>query len=90
HERLLAEATIAAYQDYFFLAALVVVLSMLPALPWVECLHSMRAALRSKPSQQDRPVAPRPTDARVLTLESPRRGQTTPVGMGEKVGPRRG
>jgi EmrB/QacA subfamily drug resistance transporter len=34
HERLLTEATMAAYQDYFFLAAVVVVVAMLPALPW--------------------------------------------------------
>ena len=30
YERLLAEATMAAYQDYFFLAALVIVLSIAP------------------------------------------------------------
>jgi len=74
HERLLAEATIAAYQDYFFLAALVVVLSMLPALPWVECLHGLRAALRSTPTRKALPAAPLPTDAGVLTLEGPTRG----------------
>jgi len=88
HERLLAEATIAAYQDYFFLAALVVVLSMLPALPWVECLHGLRAALRSTPTRKALLAAPLPTDAGVLTLEGPRRGQAAPV-VGAKVGPRR-
>ncbi len=33
-QRLLAEATTAAYQEYFFVAALVGVLGILPALPW--------------------------------------------------------
>jgi hypothetical protein len=78
HERLLAEATIAAYQDYFFLAALVVVLSMLPALPWVECLHSFRAVLRSKPAWETLSAALLPADAGVLTLESPTHGQAPP------------
>jgi EmrB/QacA subfamily drug resistance transporter len=41
-QRLLAEATTVAYQDYFFLAALVGVLSMLPALPWIEMFQAMR------------------------------------------------
>jgi hypothetical protein len=34
HERLLSEATMMAYQDYFFLAAVIVVVSILPAVPW--------------------------------------------------------
>jgi DHA2 family multidrug resistance protein len=46
HQRLLAEATTAAYQDYFFLAALVGMLAMLPALPWVECWRLVRVRLR--------------------------------------------
>jgi MFS family permease len=33
-QRLLAEATTTAYQEYFFVAALVGVLSILPSLPW--------------------------------------------------------
>jgi hypothetical protein len=43
-QRLLAEATTAAYQDYFVLAAAVGALAMLPALPWQEWyqrLHSL-------------------------------------------------
>ena len=44
-ERLLAEATIVAYQDFFFLAALVGVLSILPALPWVEISQGLRRLL---------------------------------------------
>jgi EmrB/QacA subfamily drug resistance transporter len=42
-QRLLAEATTAAYQDYFFIAALIGVLSMLPALPWIGLCHRLRA-----------------------------------------------
>jgi hypothetical protein len=38
-QRLLAEATTAAYQDYFFVAALVGVLGILPALPWERFMH---------------------------------------------------
>jgi MFS family permease len=34
HQRLLAEATTAAYQDYFIIAALAAVAGILPALPW--------------------------------------------------------
>ena len=34
HARLVSEATMMAYQDYFFLAAVIVVVSMLPAVPW--------------------------------------------------------
>jgi MFS family permease len=79
HGRLLAEATIAAYQDYFFLVALVVVLSILPALPWVACLHSFRAARRSKSAWEALPAVPLPTEAAILTLGSPGRGLSTPV-----------
>jgi hypothetical protein len=38
-QRLLAEATTAAYQEYFFVAALVGVLGILPALPWEKLIH---------------------------------------------------
>jgi aspartokinase/homoserine dehydrogenase 1 len=38
-QRLLAEATTAAYQEYFFVAALVGVLGILPALPWERFMH---------------------------------------------------
>ncbi len=34
HQRLLAEATTSAYQEYFFLAAVAAVAGTLPALPW--------------------------------------------------------
>jgi EmrB/QacA subfamily drug resistance transporter len=52
HRRLLAEATTAAYQDYFFLAALVGVLAMLSALPWLQVWRVIRAALQSGPPGQ--------------------------------------
>jgi hypothetical protein len=42
-QRLLAEATTVAYQDYFFIAALIGALSMLPALPWIALCHRLRA-----------------------------------------------
>ncbi len=38
-QRLLAEATTAAYQENFFVAALVGVISILPALPWEKFFH---------------------------------------------------
>jgi DHA2 family multidrug resistance protein len=45
HQRLLAEAATAAYQDYFLVAALIGVLAMIPALPWVEGWQRIRAAM---------------------------------------------
>jgi EmrB/QacA subfamily drug resistance transporter len=41
-QRLLAEATTIAYQDYFLLAALIGVLSMIPALPWIDLSRGLR------------------------------------------------
>jgi DHA2 family multidrug resistance protein len=41
-QRLLAEAATIAYQDYFLLAALIGVLSMIPALPWIELSRGLR------------------------------------------------
>jgi DHA2 family multidrug resistance protein len=43
-QRLLAEATTIAYQEYFFIAALVGVVSMLPAFPWggvFQAIHTL-------------------------------------------------
>jgi DHA2 family multidrug resistance protein len=42
HQRLLAEATTIAYQDYFLLSAVMGVLAILPALPWEEGWHVVR------------------------------------------------
>lgn len=50
HERLLAEVTMLAYQDYFFLAAVVVVISMVPAVPWGDCWHRLRTLLTLPPA----------------------------------------
>jgi hypothetical protein len=47
-QRLLAEATTAAYQDYFIIAALAAVAGMLPALPW-EKLPSLWRKVGSPP-----------------------------------------
>jgi EmrB/QacA subfamily drug resistance transporter len=44
-QRLLAEATTAAYQDYFLLAAAIGALAMLPALPWQEWWQGLRRLL---------------------------------------------
>jgi EmrB/QacA subfamily drug resistance transporter len=81
HERLLAEASMAAYQDYFFLAALVGVLSMLPALPWVEYLHGLRLMLgRSRPAPHPRTVAVPET---VAALDSPAHAHAAPTARAE-------
>jgi hypothetical protein len=48
YQRLLAEATTAAYQDYFLLAALIGVLAMLPALPWQEGWHGLRCLFQER------------------------------------------
>jgi EmrB/QacA subfamily drug resistance transporter len=42
HARLVAEATMTAYQDYFFVAAVIVVVAMLPALPWGDFYQRLR------------------------------------------------
>ena len=42
HQRLLAEATTLAYQDYFLLAAVLGGLAILPALPWAEGWQGVR------------------------------------------------
>jgi hypothetical protein len=42
HQRLLAEATTTAYQDYFLLSAVMGVLAILPALPWEEGWKGVR------------------------------------------------
>jgi len=41
-QRLLAEATTMAYQDYFLLAALTGLLAIVPALPFQECWQALR------------------------------------------------
>jgi hypothetical protein len=42
HQRLLAEATTLAYQDYFLLSAVLGGLAILPALPWEEGWKGVR------------------------------------------------
>ena len=42
HQRLLAEATTSAYQEYFFIAALAAVAGTLPALPWDKFYNWLR------------------------------------------------
>jgi hypothetical protein len=48
-QRLLAEATIIAYQDYFLLAAGASLLSILPALPLPECWRAIRQRVYAPP-----------------------------------------
>jgi MFS family permease len=62
HQRLLAEATTMAYQDYFLLSALIGVLAILPALPWEEGWRATRVWLSGRraidvPVPSHRPVA---------------------------------
>ena len=47
-QRLLAEATTVAYQDFFLLAALVGAVAILPALPWMEISQGLRRLLAGK------------------------------------------
>jgi EmrB/QacA subfamily drug resistance transporter len=65
-QRLLAEATTVAYQDYFWLAALVGVLAMLPALPWVEVWHGMRTLLTDRRIAHTADVALPSTEDEIL------------------------
>jgi MFS family permease len=58
HQRLLAEASTAAYQDYFIVAALAAVAGMLPALPWEKMPSLWRNVWRPAPSQ---PIAVSPS-----------------------------
>jgi MFS transporter, DHA2 family, multidrug resistance protein len=51
HQRLLAEATTAAYQDYFIISALAAVAGMLPALPWEKLPDLWRKVWRPATSQ---------------------------------------
>lgn len=65
-QRLLAEATTVAYQDYFWLAALVGVLAMLPALPWEEVWHGMRTLLTDRRIAHTADVALPSTEDEIL------------------------
>jgi hypothetical protein len=64
HQRLLAEATTAAYQDYFIIAALAAVAGMLPALPWEKMPGLWRNVWRPATSQ---PIAVESEASQALT-----------------------
>jgi hypothetical protein len=78
-QRLLAEATTAAYQDYFLIAALVGVLSMLPALPWEGICQWVRTLLTGESMTSDsRPMPPRDEDAVLVADISATQPQVSP------------
>lgn len=70
--RLLAEANMAAYQEYFLLAAIVGALSMLPALPWQEGIRAVRRYLQPQTS------SPQPASAVLLEDGEPTIHNTAP------------
>lgn len=59
-QRLLAEATTAAFQDYFFVAAMVGVLGILPALPWERFFRASKRA-DTTPKATTRTLSPAPS-----------------------------
>jgi MFS family permease len=68
-QRLLAEATAVAYQDYFLIAALVGVLSMLPALPWGGVFQAMRTLCTGGSTTHHSRPMPLPDEDTVLVAE---------------------
>jgi EmrB/QacA subfamily drug resistance transporter len=68
-QRLLAEATTIAYQDYFLIAALVGVLSMLPALPWEGVFQAMRTRFTGGRTTSHSSPMPLPDEDAVLVAE---------------------
>ena len=77
-QRLLAEATMAAYKDYFFVSALIGMAAMLPALPWERGWRSVSSAfthvLSTPPRADD---ATEPTARSVpLTQQHPQAAQS--------------
>jgi EmrB/QacA subfamily drug resistance transporter len=64
-QRLLAEATMAAYQDYFFVSALIGMAAMLPALPWIQGWHGVSTIFKYRRS------APLPMDDTTERIISP-------------------
>lgn len=82
HQRLLAEAATAAYQDYFLLAALIGVLAMIPALPWIEGWRKVRLAVTSRHAPVlDEPAAGRPEEMGEKTAVNEHAEAGTPVRM---------
>jgi DHA2 family multidrug resistance protein len=86
-QRLLAEATTAAYQDYFFLAALVGVLAMLPALPWEECWRMVRTALSGWTTGPAAEPEPFPADIGSVAVPPVSNLRIPPVPIGAEVDP---
>jgi DHA2 family multidrug resistance protein len=84
--RLQVEAGMIAYQDYFFLAAVIVVVAMLPALPWGDFYQSLRQSLASR----SLPALPFPQEADLVAgpRETGRVGATT-IPHAEGTGKRR-
>jgi hypothetical protein len=68
-QRLLAEATTIAYQDYFLVAALVGVLAMLPALPWRGVFQAIRTLCTGGSTTSHARPMPLPDEDAVLVAE---------------------
>jgi DHA2 family multidrug resistance protein len=67
-QRLVGEATTAAYQEYFFVAALMAVAGTLPALPWdkiTTAIRSWRQAGQSGRSTSEQPIMQQPASKAV-------------------------
>jgi hypothetical protein len=69
-QRLLAEATTVAYQDFFLLAALIGALAILPALPWMEMVQGLRRLLAGKALASPRVASAPAEDAVAVAAES--------------------
>jgi EmrB/QacA subfamily drug resistance transporter len=85
-QRLLAEATTAAYQDYFVLAAAVGTLAMLPALPWQAWCQRLHRLLWSQRLAQPTIIPALPVTATVSSSQDPGNGaDAEPVYSNDKV-----
>ena len=85
-QRLLAEATTAAYQDYFVLAAAVGALAMLPALPWQAWCQRLHRLLWSQGPAQPASTPALPVTATVSSSQGPGNGaDAEPVHGTDKV-----